>query len=219
MIVRALTLDLQHLPHDMRTIRVRGRDWVIRHKIGSPNVASKTPIPKRIGVFLCLYGEVIFYEGSFELPVENSYMKKCNKCGGRIPSKIKVDGVVKVLSSRRFCLECSPFGLHNTKDITQPASPKTKKERDAEKFRAWQQKAREERKLKLVEMLGGKCEKCDYDKCKRCLHFHHRNPQNKKFAIGTHGLCRRWDDLVAEAMKCMLLCPTCHCEHHQDEGH
>jgi hypothetical protein len=42
------------------------------------------------------------------------------------------------------------------------------------------------------------------------LDFHHTDPSNKKFGIGTGGKYRSFAALKAEAMKCELLCANCH---------
>ena len=46
-------------------------------------------------------------------------MPICKLCNKRFPNKIKIDGKVRTLSSRSYCLECSPFGKHNTRPVTK----------------------------------------------------------------------------------------------------
>lgn len=41
----------------------------------------------------------------------------CKKCGSEFPVWIFVDCVRKNLSKRKYCLVCSPFGKHNTKQL------------------------------------------------------------------------------------------------------
>lgn len=70
-----------------------------------------------------------------------------------------------------------------------------------------------ELKLRCVEYLGGKCQRCEYHKCFDSLDFHHIVPGTKKFAIsGNH--CLSWDNIREELDKCELLCANCHREHH-----
>jgi hypothetical protein len=64
----------------------------------------------------------------------------------------------------------------------------------------------------LVDEAGGGCRLCGYDRCMSALHFHHRDPATKSFAIGGRGLARPLDVLRAEAAKCVLLCSNCHAE-------
>jgi hypothetical protein len=66
--------------------------------------------------------------------------------------------------------------------------------------------------VKLVELFGGKCALCGYNKCVQSLQFHHLDPKNKKFAISAFGHCRTWKSVVEEANKCLLLCSNCHFE-------
>lgn len=39
------------------------------------------------------------------------------------------------------------------------------------------------RKIKLIELKGGKCESCGYDKNIAALDFHHIDPQSKSFPL------------------------------------
>jgi|TARA_Y100000310_G_scaffold341494_1_gene440813 hypothetical protein len=85
-------------------------------------------------------------------------MPTCLNCDKAFPIKIIIDGKFRNLQRRKYCLICSPFGSGNTKKL-HCSSPdrKDRKKRDALKYKKWQQKARKERKQKLVDMLGGKC--------------------------------------------------------------
>jgi len=73
---------------------------------------------------------------------------------------------------------------------------------------------RRRRKVKevLVEEAGGSCALCGYDRCVRALHFHHRDPDEKSFALSGRGYTLGIDVLRAEAGKCVLLCSNCHAE-------
>ena len=42
-------------------------------------------------------------------------MPKCEKCGFEFNNWMEINGAKKNLSSRKYCLDCSPFGSHNTK--------------------------------------------------------------------------------------------------------
>ena len=71
---------------------------------------------------------------------------------------------------------------------------------------------RREAKRRLVARAGGACAACGYDRHVGALHFHHRVPSEKVFALGGRGLSRPWAALIAEADKCVLLCANCHAE-------
>ncbi len=44
-------------------------------------------------------------------------MKTCVKCKREFEGFIIINGIRKNLQHRRFCLECSPWGRHNTKKL------------------------------------------------------------------------------------------------------
>jgi len=78
-----------------------------------------------------------------------------------------------------------------------------------------QQKRGVERKIKLVQMFGGKCKCCSYDKNYASLSFHHKNPKTKLFSLDLRNLSnKKWERLIEEAEKCELLCLNCHMELH-----
>ena len=138
-------------------------------------------------------------------------MRTCLLCSGPIPLKIRLNGKVRNLQNRKYCLACSPFGAHNTRTRENPT---VRPDANA-KFRRWQKKARCERKLELVRMFGGECRICGYSfPCPAAFTFHHIDPVQKTFEIGSIGLLRKWSELVAEAQKCVLLCCRCHAEFH-----
>jgi hypothetical protein len=72
---------------------------------------------------------------------------------------------------------------------------------------------RRKNKAQLVEMFGGKCEKCGYDKSVAALHFHHKD-DNKSFGIAEKGRTPNFQLLIDEARKCILICANCHAEDH-----
>jgi hypothetical protein len=78
----------------------------------------------------------------------------------------------------------------------------------AEYLRSYNKAGRQQRRAKLIEMLGGCCVRCGVDED---LVFDHIDPTTKRFAIGS-SLSRAWHDLVAEAKKTQLLCVPCHRE-------
>jgi len=67
-----------------------------------------------------------------------------------------------------------------------------------------------ERKAKATAYKGGKCIHCGYNKCQAALDFHHRDPLEKKFEVGST-LCT-WAKLQIELDKCDLVCANCHRE-------
>jgi hypothetical protein len=72
-------------------------------------------------------------------------------------------------------------------------------------------------KEKAIEYKGGKCEICGYDKCIGALEFHHKDPSQKDFGIGSDGCTRCWDKVKEELDKCICVCANCHREIHSKE--
>ncbi len=145
-------------------------------------------------------------------------MRHCELCAQPFPNKITVDGVDRNLQNRRYCLACSPFQAHNTRRLT--VTQESRETREAEvrrkKYRKYQRKTRRARKNLLVEMLGGCCQICGYNRdCPGVYSFHHRDPATKKFDVGRQGMFRRWKELLVEVKKCVLLCCRCHAEVHE----
>ncbi len=75
-------------------------------------------------------------------------------------------------------------------------------------------------KLKLIELGGGKCCICNYDRCKDALHFHHLNPKDKLFSVGKiihdKGVSSATEEkCIEEIKKCILVCANCHAELHE----
>lgn len=72
-----------------------------------------------------------------------------------------------------------------------------------------------DRKKKLIEMKGGGCQICGYNKCTAALSFHHRDPTQKKITLDVRTLSNRpFEKSLEEAEKCDLLCLNCHMEEH-----
>lgn len=165
----------------------------------------------------------------------------CKKCGEYFTTKMLIDGKYRNLGNRSYCLDCSPWGRHNTKKIDRISlvnndgdemkkcsicgqyrtldmfyNKKTENRRDYCCKLCKNDLMMEiwkEKKVKAVQYKGGKCQKCGYYKCVEAMDFHHREPQNKKY--DWHKLrLQSWDKIEKELDKCDLLCRNCHCEEH-----
>ena len=142
-------------------------------------------------------------------------------CGREFPAKMVIGGKVRSLYRRSFCLECSPFGDHNTSRFplglrTSDEALKARRDRRREQFRRSLRKRRRKRKLDLVVAYGGRCVDCGYSTCPEALQFHHRDPSTKDFGLGefSGSLAR----LIEEAAKCDLVCANCHRARHAREA-
>ncbi len=71
------------------------------------------------------------------------------------------------------------------------------------------------RKKEIIQLLGGKCSRCGYNKNLSALTFHHKDPKNKKFKLDIRSLSnRKYVFIEKEIDKCILLCHNCHAELH-----
>jgi hypothetical protein len=65
-----------------------------------------------------------------------------------------------------------------------------------------------------IELKGGRCQICGYNKCLGALEFHHLTADRKDFSISGRGYTRSWAIIRKELDKCMLVCANCHREMH-----
>lgn len=170
-------------------------------------------------------------------------MNKCKRCGNTIPNSIRINGERKILNKRRFCLDCSPFGKRNRRDLTQLGIASEGKkicyqchqEKELSDFYYHASKKRlkgtckecekRDRKKRLVsfkqacvDYKGGKCLKCDYSKCIKALDFHHRDKDKKEFNISNARDNTKITNVIKKELdKCDLLCKNCHVEEHDLE--
>jgi hypothetical protein len=74
------------------------------------------------------------------------------------------------------------------------------------------------RKIYLIDLKGGKCERCGYDKNLAALEFHHKNPNEKETQLDMRTLSNnRMEWILKEFEKCEVLCSNCHKEHHSPD--
>jgi hypothetical protein len=154
-------------------------------------------------------------------------MKTCELCSNSFPFIVKIDGINRNLKNRKYCLSCSPFGNHNTKNLLEKQKNKKclncGKELDSSKKNSKHccgscrvSKKRKNYKEMGVQYKGGCCLVCGYKKCVRALHFHHLDPNEKDFGVASKGYTRSWEKVKIELDKCVLLCSNCHCEVHEN---
>lgn len=156
-------------------------------------------------------------------------MPTCVKCSAVFPGWVTVAGKKRCLSARKYCLECSPFGVNNRKPLHIPPGNKTP---CVECGRLWTSKPQRRTVLaggrcsscttkarrialgaKAVAYAGGCCVICGYQRCAMAFDFHHL--RDKSFNVSQAiARTRSWDVIRAEIDKCVLLCACCHRELH-----
>lgn len=155
-------------------------------------------------------------------------MPICKKCHNRFPCKTRISNKIKTLHRRKFCLDCSPFGLHNTKDLTNLRNILNIKCRMCHKIYNYNKlkghsydicnscmvrERKNERKLWALEYKGGCCSVCGYNRCVNALDFHHIDKKQKDFTVGSNFSYSK-ERIKAELRKCVILCSNCHREYH-----
>lgn len=72
------------------------------------------------------------------------------------------------------------------------------------------------KKIEAVNLMGGKCQVCGYNKCIGALDFHHIDPSTKEHGWSTLRKQSR-KTVLGEIKKCILVCANCHREIHYNE--
>ena len=136
--------------------------------------------------------------------IRNNPNTSCGVCGKHIYRR----------PCRQKKIHFCTYGCRNKyysqeKSFAWKGGTKASKKRNREKDR----ERRQEYKKRAVQLCGGKCIRCGYDKYIGALEFHHEDPKEKDFTIKS-GISGGWDKIEREIKKCILLCATCHREEH-----
>src|SRR4030042_3744584 len=137
---------------------------------------------------------------------KNSDMKEICKRLNRSVRAIQHKGIRLGLSRPRFPSN-NPSNKQSRKVIDKRYYEKNKK-------KVYQRKMARRRKIKqeMVNLLGGKCKSCGYNKCIDALDFHHLG--DKEGHVTTLLKNESRQKVLKEAKKCILLCANCHREVH-----
>lgn len=146
----------------------------------------------------------------------------CKTCNVAIPYKLVIEGKLRILSSRQYCLNCHPWRKYNEGrkqstigEICERCHRPVGNQRGRYCASCVAIRHKQSKKRKLLEYKGGKCEICGYDKCVSNLVFHHRAPSEKTFTITAALSSTNIASLQQEVDKCALLCCRCHGEVHE----
>jgi predicted HNH restriction endonuclease len=150
--------------------------------------------------------------------------KKCSKCSEEKPSTAEFFYRCKHVKSglRADCKECSStygklWRQNNPEHVIAWNQRLRGEEGYKERKRVYDRNRSRETKKQLIDHFGGKCTFCGYDKCLAAFDFHHINPEEKSFEVGRNILSKKFETLLKEAKKCVLLCANCHRELHDEK--
>lgn len=149
-------------------------------------------------------------------------MLKCRNCGKEFSILVNIDGKIRNLCNRKYCLECSPYGNKNRKiletatNICLGCGIKLKDTRRHYCGTCISKKQRYKVAEKIYSITGDYCAICNYGgKDKRSiLDFHHVDPSKKLFCVNLNTMgTKSFNKIINEVKKCLLLCCRCHREY------
>lgn len=126
----------------------------------------------------------------------------CHNCISTFKTYIEIDGKLRSLHKRKFCLKCSPFGKHNTKPDLNFNKKQRKKLHNGTYCREYYRKLRE----KAITILGAHCVSCNISNT-RLLQFDHITGSSRK-EKSKHRMLRQI--INKERHDIQLLCGNCH---------
>jgi hypothetical protein len=142
---------------------------------------------------------------------------KCAKCGEEKPKSEFTPRQPRHKTSR-YCLKC--------REEKRVADHQKRLPYENEKYHSNKEVIRNKRRLErervkteLMFLIGGECADCGLKISEEwpsaCFDFHHINPEEKEFSIGSVlRYSRDMQRLFEEAKKCSLLCSNCHRRRH-----
>ena len=157
-------------------------------------------------------------------------MRICYKegCENLVPKYfIDDNGKEHNCQRRKFCLKCSPYGEHNTRNLNRkkigygsgkcPKCGGVSQKGNSKCFKCYFNEKKIRKTEKVYNLIGYNCWLCNYsnNKLTSILEFHHINPGLKLFSLSTREFVgKKWKDVLNEMKKCVSLCCRCHREYH-----
>jgi len=136
--------------------------------------------------------------------VKKSIIKKCKLCGKiknhKFTSSFNMDLTPQY---RGRCVDC--YNIYE----------KELKKKNRKRLNAQATLRKQKRRIRIVEIMGGKCKYCGYKKSVRALTLHHVDAEKKEYTI-SQIVDHNWDKIEKELKKCELVCFNCHMEIHEE---
>jgi adenine-specific DNA methylase len=149
-------------------------------------------------------------------------MIKCTKCGELKPDT-EFYGHYNGKRKRSQCKKCHyEYGKNWRKNHKDRSNGLQRDyQRNNKNYRENQRKlmfdSNRKFKQELVDIAGGKCQDCGYNKCIGALDFHHVNPDEKEtLRINCKESREKMKKLLREG-KARMTCANCHREKHWNE--
>ncbi len=143
------------------------------------------------------------------------YLNRTNPERRRKPEGTCEKCLIPIRKSRTYCAPCYKEHLSIKKEQTKNKINTEEYKSNHKNYMKKQVKSYMRRlKERMVEYKGGKCQKCNYNKCIGALEFHHLDPEAKEFSLS--GTSISFERAKPELDKCILLCSNCHRETHEE---
>lgn len=148
----------------------------------------------------------------FFVPTQEIYdMKICHTC--KIEKEENCFGKTLKGTYLNRCKQCNSL----IRKQWDKEHPDRVKERRLKKYQKVKIK-REELKTFINTKKSNGCSYCGYNTFTECLHFHHRDPSIKEYAIGNMiGNVKKIESIIEEMDKCIVLCVNCHMALHNGD--
>jgi len=83
------------------------------------------------------------------------------------------------------------------------------KQRNRKKASDWQREKGRKNKLLAIQYFNNQCNDCKLTFHPVVYDFHHLDPTKKEFTF-TQIAGRKWENIIPELSKCIMLCANCH---------
>lgn len=153
--------------------------------------------------------------------MEVQQTKICTKC----KEKKSISSFYSRKSKSGTASECKECKLKYTLEYSRTEKGKEIRHKatrkwvcnNAQRVNATQNLSRKNKKLRAISLLGGVCVDCKLSFSECVYDFHHLNPKEKEFSPA-HIFNLKWETILKEISKCVLLCANCHrLRHHLDK--